>query len=76
MAQTKKPVVTQAKESDLFDQIGGLTPVDERALAAFKREMTERVIPEVTRVVEERRILAAESRHRKLEVLIGHRKKR
>jgi|GEM_PF-1573782 len=64
------------KESGVFDQIEGLTPVDPEALADFKREMTEEVIPEIVRVVEERRMLAAESRHRQLEVRIGQKPRR
>jgi hypothetical protein len=35
---------------------------DATALEDFKRAMTEEVIPEIVRVVEERRMLAAESR--------------
>jgi hypothetical protein len=64
------------KETEVFDQIEGLTPVDPAALEDFKREMTDQVIPEIVRVVEERRTLAAESRHRKLEVLIANKPKR
>jgi hypothetical protein len=64
------------KETEVFDQIEGLTPVDPTALEDFKREMTDQVIPEIVRVVEERRTLAAESRHRKLEVLIAHKPER
>jgi hypothetical protein len=59
------------KETEVFDQIEGITSVEPGALEDFKREMTEQVIPEIVRVVEERRTLAAESRHRKLEVLIA-----
>ena len=47
----------------VFDLIEGLTPVDPKALADFKQEMTQEVIPEIVKVVEERRLLAAESRH-------------
>lgn len=64
------------KETGVFDQIEGLTPVDPNALEDFKREMTEQVIPEILQVVEERRMLAAESRHRKLEVLIARKPER
>jgi hypothetical protein len=59
-------------DTGVFDQIEGLTPVDPNALEDFKREMTEKVIPEIVQVVEERRTLAAESRHRQLEVLVAH----
>lgn len=51
-------------EKDVFDLIEGLTPVDPDILAAFKHAMTEEVIPEIVKVVEERRMLAAESRQR------------
>jgi hypothetical protein len=54
------------KETGLFAQIEGLTTVDPAALEDFKRAMTDRVIPEIVRVVEERRLLAAESRRRQL----------
>lgn len=54
----------------VFDQIEGLTPVDPTALVDFEREMTDKVIPEIVEVVEERRLLAEESRLRELELLI------
>jgi hypothetical protein len=50
------------KENDVSEVIEGLRPVDPKALEDFKREMTDEVIPEILRVVEERRVLAAESR--------------
>ena len=49
-------------ETDVFEVIEGLTAVDPKALEDFKRAMTDEVIPEIVRVVEERRMLAAESR--------------
>jgi hypothetical protein len=64
------------KETGVFDQIEGLMPVDQNALEDFKREMTENVIPEIVQVMEERQMLAAESRHRELEVLIAQNLKR
>ena len=39
-----------------------LMPVDPTALADYQRTMNEEVIPEIRRVVDERRALAAESR--------------
>lgn len=54
------------KEDNFFNLIEGLRPVDPETLAEFKREMTDEVIPEIVRVVEERRMLAAESRNRQL----------
>jgi hypothetical protein len=47
----------------IFAQIEGLTQVDPAALEEFQRAMTEDVIPEIVQTVEERRMLAAESRH-------------
>jgi hypothetical protein len=57
--------MSKEKEEDksVFDLIEGLTSVDPKALADFKQEMTQEVIPEIVKVVEERRMLAAESRH-------------
>ena len=51
-----------AEKQDVFELIQGLTEVDPQQLAEFKRTMTEEVIPEVVKVVEERRLHAAESR--------------
>lgn len=53
----------KADDKKVFDLIEGLTPIDPKALAEFKEEMTQEVIPEIVKVVEERRMLAAESRH-------------
>ncbi|MRR50428.1 MAG: hypothetical protein EG825_05865 [Rhodocyclaceae bacterium] len=47
----------------LLDHIDGLTPVSPDTFADFKRAMDQEVIPEIVRVVEERRLAAAESRH-------------
>ena len=47
----------------MFEAIEGLTQVDPNALADFQRAMTEEVIPEIVKVVEERRMSAAESRN-------------
>lgn len=49
-------------EGDVFEAIEGLTPIDPNSLADFQRAMNEEVIPEIIKVVEERRMLAAESR--------------
>jgi len=59
-----------AKKETVFEQIDGLVPVDPKALVDFEREMTDKVIPEIVEVLEERRLLAEESRLRELEVLI------
>jgi hypothetical protein len=56
------------KESDkeldkgVFDLVEGLTPVDPKKLADFEQAMSEEVIPEIVKVVEKRRTLAAKSR--------------
>lgn len=55
-------------EAELFKLVEGLKPVDPSVLEAFEREMTEHAIPEIVRAVEKRRMLAAESRHRQLEL--------
>lgn len=60
LAKTEQAM--DSKENDVSEVIQGLTPVDPKALEDFKREMTEEVIPEILRVVEERRVNAAESR--------------
>lgn len=53
----------EKKEGDVFEAIEGLTPVDPAALADFQRAMNDEVIPEIVKVVQERRMLASESRH-------------
>lgn len=58
-------------KSELFKLIEGLKPVDAGALADYEREMTDEAIPEIIRDVEKRRMLAAESRHRRLEMPTG-----
>jgi hypothetical protein len=50
------------KENEGPEVIQGLTPADRKAIEDFKREMNEKVIPEILEAVEERCILAAESR--------------
>lgn len=52
---------SEAKKG-VFELVDGLTGVDPSRLAEFKRAMTEEVIPEIVKVVEERRLHAAESR--------------
>lgn len=49
---------------DVFDEIEGLEPADPTVLEDFKREMTERVIPEVVEVMRERARYAEEARRR------------
>lgn len=58
----------EKNEAELFKLVAGLKPVDPGAIAAFEQEMTEHAIPEIVRAVEKRRMLAAESRNRQLEL--------
>jgi hypothetical protein len=63
------------KEPGILEQIGGLTSVGQDALKEFNREMSERVVPRIRQIVERRRMLAAESRQRKLETQVGDKTK-
>jgi hypothetical protein len=59
---------SMAKEKiGIFKLLQGLKPVDPNVLKDFEREMTEQVIPKIVQDVEKRRMLAAESRHWRLE---------
>ena len=51
------------KEKGILENIAGLQPVNPADLAEFKRAMSEEVIPEILRVIDERRLQAAKSRH-------------
>lgn len=51
------------KDENISERIDGLKPLNPNAMKEFQRVMTEEVIPEIVRVVEERRLAAAESRH-------------
>jgi hypothetical protein len=55
----------QEKQEDknVFDLIEGLTSVDPDQLADFEKAMSDEVIPEIVKMVEKRRMLAAKSRH-------------
>jgi len=53
----------ERKDADVFESIAGLEPINPDALADFQRAMNEEVIPEIVKAVEERKMLAAESRH-------------
>ena len=54
--------MAKAEEKKLLDKIEGLTQVDPQRFQDFKRLMNDEVIPEIVKVVEERRLRAAESR--------------
>jgi hypothetical protein len=53
---------TDVNEADVLKLIEGITPVDPKLLVEFQRAMNEKVIPEIVKVVEARRVLAAKSR--------------
>ncbi|ALA61211.1 hypothetical protein NITMOv2_4843 [Nitrospira moscoviensis] len=53
---------TERGEENNVYGIDGLKPVEASAVERIERGMTEEVIPEIIRIVEERRTLAAESR--------------
>ena len=55
-------------KTGLFKLVEGLKPVDASALEEYEREMTDEAIPEIIKDVEKRRMLAAESRQRRLEM--------
>lgn len=54
-------------QTGLFKLVEGLTYVDPAKLAAFEKEMADKAIPGIIEDVEKRRMLAAESRQRRLE---------
>ena len=60
MNQSEKP------PKSVFELVEGLTPVDEEVTEEFRRAMTDEVIPEIEKVVEERRLLAAHTRQKQL----------
>ena len=49
-------------DGNVFDLIDGLAPVDPKAFEDFRQEMASEVIPQIVKIVEERRLLAAKSR--------------
>jgi hypothetical protein len=50
------------EETSVLDKIEGLKEIDPQKLQEFQKLMTEEVIPEIVKVVEERRLRAAQSR--------------
>jgi hypothetical protein len=71
----KNRVAMDNKEPGILEQIEGLTSVEADSLKEFNREMSERVVPKIRQIVERRRMLAAESRQRKLERQVGDKTK-
>lgn len=60
MSQSDKPT------NSVFETVEGLTLVDPEVFKDFQQAMTEEVIPEIVKVIEERRLLAAHTRHQQL----------
>lgn len=60
MSESEKPA------KSVFEVVEGLTPVDPEVVKDFQQAMTEEVIPEIEKVIEERRLLAAHTRHQQL----------
>ncbi len=54
--------MTNEESKSVLEVIEGLTKIDPKELEEFKKAMTEEVIPEIVKIVEERRLRAAESR--------------
>lgn len=52
------------ENDDVFDLVEGLKPVDPKRLHDFEKTMKDKVVPEIVKVVEQRRLFAAESRVR------------
>ena len=50
------------KTNERPEALRGLAPVDAKLVQEFLKEMDEHVIPDIVKVVEERRLQAAESR--------------
>lgn len=60
MNQSEKP------SKSVFEVVEGLTPVGEQIIDEFRRAMTDEVVPEIEKVIEERRLLAAQTRQKQL----------
>jgi len=58
----------EQKQRGVFKLAANVKPVAAGALAEFQREMDEKTVPAIKREVEKRRLLAAESRQRQLEM--------
>jgi hypothetical protein len=53
-------------EKSVFDLVEGVEPVEQSKLEQYERKMTDEVIPDIVRTVEQRRLFAAESRLKQL----------
>jgi len=58
-----KRIAMAKLENSVLQLAEGIRPVDPKDFADFQRVMTEQVIPEIVKVVEERRLSASESQH-------------
>jgi len=57
---------SEIPSKSVFEFIEGLTAVDPDLVKDFQQAMTNDVIPEIVKVVEERRLLAAQTRQLQL----------
>jgi hypothetical protein len=60
MSNPEKPA------KSVFEMVEGLTAVDPKLVESFQQAMDEQVIPEIVEVIQERRLLAADTRHKQL----------
>ncbi len=58
----------EQKKSGVFKLVENVKPLPAGVLADFQREMDEKTVPAIRREVEKRRLLAAQSRQRQLEM--------
>lgn len=58
----------EQSQHGVFKLSKNVKPIAKGDLAEFEKEMSDNAIPEIIREVEKRRLLAADSRLRKLEV--------
>ncbi|HJV72731.1 MAG TPA: hypothetical protein VJ654_00790 [Noviherbaspirillum sp.] len=52
----------ESPDKSVFEYIQGVKAVDPQELAAFRKAMTEQVIPEIVRIIEDRSTNAAQMR--------------
>jgi len=57
---------SEIPSKSVFDVIEGLTAVDPDLVKDFQEAMTNDVIPEIVKIIEERRLLAAQTRQLQL----------
>jgi len=59
-------VVDKKKKKNAAASMNKLTTTETKALENFKQTMKDEIIPDIIKMVEERRLLAADSRNRQL----------